>query len=278
MDYKDILVHLDSSPSCPARIDVGISFARAFGARLTGLYVVGLAPMHQYAEADLGSELVEAHDKYMREASHEAERLFTERTRNAGVAAEWRQVEGALPDLVMLHARFADLVIAGQRNPERLDPGTAPELPEQLVLDVGRPVIIVPHAGMFPTVGEKVMILWKTSRGAARAVNDALPFLAKAKEVCVVAINPEAGISGQGDNPAADVVTHLSRHGITATARSAKAERGTMGKTMRDIAADFGADMLVMGAFGRARWREMILGGMTRNMLATMPLPILMSR
>lgn len=278
MDYKDILVHLDSSPSCPARIDVAISFARAFGARLTGLYVVGLAPMHQYAEADLGPELVEAHDKYMREASHEAERLFTERTRHAGVAAEWRQVEGALPDLVMLHARFADLVIAGQRNPERLDPGTAPELPEELVLDVGRPVIIVPHTGTFPTAGEKIMILWKTSRGAARAVNDALPFLARAKEVCVVAINPEAGISGQGDNPAADVVTHLSRHGITATARIAKAERGTMGKTMRDIAADFGADMIVMGAFGRARWREMILGGMTCNMLATMPLPILMSR
>ncbi len=69
-----------------------------------------------------------------------------------------------------------------------------------------------------------------------------------------------------------------SRHGIAATARSAKAERGTMGKTMRDIADDFGADMIVMGAFGRARWREMILGGMTRNMLADMPLPILMSR
>ena len=278
MAYKDILVHLDSSPSCQARVDVAISFAKSFGGRLTGLYVVGLAPMHQYAEADLGPELVEAHDKYMREASHEAEKLFIERTRSAGVTAEWRQVEGALPDLVMLHARFADLVIAGQRNPERLDPGTTPELPEQLVLDVGRPVIIVPHSGVFPTVGQKIMILWKTSRGAARAVNDALPFLLTAKEVCIVTINPEFGISGQGDNPAADVVTHLSRHGITATARIANAERGTMGKTMRDLADDFGADMLVMGAFGRARWREMILGGMTRNMLATMTLPILMSR
>ncbi|MFN4283987.1 MAG: universal stress protein [Alphaproteobacteria bacterium] len=278
MGYKDILVHLDSSPSCAARIDVAISFAKSFGARLTGLYVVGLAPMHQYAEADLGPELVEAHDKYMREASHEAEKLFVERTKGAGVTAEWRQVEGALPDLVMLHARFADLVIAGQRNPERLDPGTAPELPEQLVLDVGRPVIIVPHTGVFPTVGERALILWKTSRGAARAVNDALPLLTKAKEVCVLAINPEAGISGQGDNPAADVATHLSRHGIAATARSAKAERGSMGKTMRDIAVDFGADLIVMGAFGRARWREMILGGMTRNMLATMPVPILISR
>jgi nucleotide-binding universal stress UspA family protein len=278
VDYKDILVHLDSSPACPARIDVGIAFAKAFGGRLTGLYVVGLAPMHQYAEADLGPELVEAHDKYMREAAHEAERLFVERTRAAGVAAEWRQVEGALPDLVMLHARFADLVIAGQRNPERLDPGTAPELPEQLVLDVGRPVLIVPHDAAFPTVGEKILILWKTSRGAARAVNDALPFLQRAKEVCVVSINPESGITGAGDNPAADVVTHLSRHGISAQARSVKAERGTMGKTMREIAADFGADMIVMGAFGRARWREMILGGMTRNMLAKMTLPTLMSR
>ncbi|HEY4135041.1 MAG TPA: universal stress protein [Alphaproteobacteria bacterium] len=278
MDYKDILVHLDSSPSCPARIDVAIAFARAFGAKLTGLYVVGLAPMHQYAEADLGPELVEAHDRYMREAAHEAERIFTEHTRNAGVAAEWRQVEGPLPDLVMLHARFADLVIAGQRNPERLDPGTAPELPEQMVLDVGRPVIIVPHTGAFQTVGERVLILWKTSRGAARAVNDALPFLRKAKEVCVLTINPESGISGQGDNPAADVVAHLSRHGIAAQGRTAKTERGTMGQTMRDISADFGADMIVMGAFGRARWREMILGGMTRNMLAKMEVPILMSR
>lgn len=278
MSYRDILVHLDSSPSCAARIDVGISFAKTFGARLTGLYVVGLAPMHQYAEADLGPELVEAHDKYMREASHEAEKLFTERTRAAGVAAEWRQVEGALPDLVMLHARYADLVIAGQRNPERLDPGTAPELPEQIVLDVGRPVIIVPHAGVFPTVGEKVMIFWKASRGSARAVNDALPFLLKAKEVCVVAVNPDSGISGQGDNPAGDVVAHLARHGINAQARSAKAERGTLGKTMREIATDFGADMIVMGAFGRARWREMILGGMTRSMLANMNLPTMMSR
>lgn len=278
MGYKDILVHLDSSPSCAARIDVAITYAKLFGARLTGLYVVGLAPMHQYAEADLGPELVEAHDKYMREASHEAEKLFTERTRAAGVSAEWRQVEGALPDLVMLHARYADLVIAGQRNPERLDPGTAPELPEQLVLDVGRPVVIVPHSGVFPTVGEKIVIFWKASRGAARAVNDALPFLLKAKDVCVVAVNPESGISGQGDNPAGDVVTHLSRHGIKAQARTAKAERGTLSKTMREIAGDFGADMVVMGAFGRARWQEMILGGMTRSMLANMNLLTLMSR
>lgn len=278
MSYKDVLVHLDSSPSCPARIDAGVAIARSFGARLTGLYVVGLAPMHQYAEADLGPELVEAHDRYMREAAREAEKLFAERTRHAGIGAEWRQVEGSLTDLVMLHARFADLVIAGQRNPERLDPGTAPELPEHLVLDVGRPVLIIPHVGTFPTIGQRILILWKTSRGAARAINDALPFLRQAREVCVLAVNPEAGISGQGDNPAADVVAHLSRHGISAQARVAKAERGSVAKTMRDIAGEFGADLVVMGAFGRSRWHELILGGITRNMLANMTLPVLMSR
>lgn len=278
MSYKDILVHLDSSPACPTRIDIGVNLARIFDAKLTGLYVVGLAPMHQYAEADLGPELVEAHDRYMREAAHDAERIFHERTRMANVPAEWRQVEGALPDLVMLHGRFSDLIIAGQRNPERLDPGTAPELPEHLILDAGRPVLVVPHTGTFPTVGERVAIAWKTNRGAARAVNDALPFLKKAKAVCVIAINPESGISGEGDDPAADVAQHLSRHGISAETRSPKAERGTLGKTLRDTIADFGADMVVMGAFGRSRWSELILGGVTRTMLSNMTVPVLMSR
>ncbi len=278
MGYKDILVHLDSSPACATRIDIGVTLARNFDARLTGLYVVGLAPMHQYAEADLGPELVEAHDRYMRDAAREAERIFHERTQSANIAAEWRQAEGALLDLVMLHARFVDLTIAGQRNPERLDPGTAPEMPEHLILDAGRPVLVVPHTGVFPTVGERVAIAWKTNRGAARAVNDALPFLIKAKEVCVVAINPEGGISGDGSNPTADVVAHLARHGVNATARTATAERGTLGKTLRDQIADFGADLVVMGAFGRSRWRELILGGVTRTMLGNMDLPILMSR
>lgn len=278
MGYKDILVHLDSSPACPTRIDIGVTLARNFDAKLTGLYVVGLAPMHQYAEADLGPELVEAHDRYMRDAAREAERMFHERTRVANVPAEWRQVEGALPDLVLQHARFADLIIAGQRNAERLDPGTAPELPEHLILDAGRPVLVVPHTGAFPTVGERVVVAWKTNRGAARAVNDALPFLKHAKEVCVVTINPEGGISGTGEDPASDVVAHLSRHGISAQARSPRAERGTLGHTLRETIGNFGADLVVMGAFGRSRWRELILGGVTRTMLADTPVPVLMSR
>ena len=278
MGYKDILVHLDSSPACESRIDVAVRLAGKFGAKLTGLYVVGLAPMHQYAEADLGPELVEAHDRYMREAAGEAERIFQERSRAANIATEWRQVEGALPDLVLLHGRFSDLIIAGQRNTERLDPGTAPELPEHLILDAGRPVLIVPHTGSFPTVGERVVIAWKSNRGAARAVNDALPFLTSAKDVCVIAINPEDGISGDGSHPAEDVVAHLSRHGIAAQARSPHAARGTLGQTLRDTISDFNADLVVMGAFGRSRWRELILGGVTRTMLSKMMVPVLMSR
>ena len=278
MGYKDILVHLDSSPACATRIDIGVQLARVFDAKLTGLYVVGLAPMHQYAEADLGPELVEAHDRYMRDAAREAERMFHDRSRAANISAEWRQVEGALPELVLLHARFADLVIAGQRNAERLDPGTAPELPEHLILDAGRPVLVVPHTGAFPTVGERVAIAWKSNRGAARAVNDSLPFLKTAKEVCVISINPHGGISDEGEHPAEDVVAHLARHGISATARSPKAERGSLGQTLHDTIASFGADLVVMGAFGRSRWRELILGGVTRTMLGSMSIPTLMSR
>ncbi len=222
--------------------------------------------------------MIEAHDRYMREASKEAEQMFKERIEDAGLDAEWRSVEGNVSESVALNARYADLAILGQRNVERLDPGTAPEMPEHTVLDVGRPVLVVPHGGEFPAIGKRVFVAWKANRGAARAVNDSLVFLKKAEKILVLSVNPRGGISGGGEVPAADIARHLARHGIDAEVAQVAKEELSVGEMLLSRAAEFGADLLVMGAFGRSRWRSMILGGVTRRILTDMTLPVLISR
>src|SRR3954469_24514863 len=118
MPYRDMLVHVDSSLASVERLEVATRLARSFDAHLIGLYVAALAPIHQYAEADFGPDLVEAHDRYMREAADEAERTFRTRIEAASLKSEWRRMEGNLPELVLLNARYVDLVIVGQRDPE----------------------------------------------------------------------------------------------------------------------------------------------------------------
>jgi len=278
MSYRDMLVHVDSSAASVERLDVATRLARAFDTHLIGLYVAALAPIHQYAEADFGPDLVEAHDKYMREAADEAERRFRSGIEAASVKSEWRRLEGNLPELVLLNSRYVDLVILGQRDPARLDPGTSPELPEHVILDVGRPVLIVPRTGTFPTVGERVLVAWTPSRGAVRAVNDALPLLQRAKQAKVVAVNPEIGLGGHGEVPGADIALHLARHGVNAEAAQVQTPDKRFGVALLREAENFNADLIVCGAFGHSRFRELVLGGVTRRLLNDTTIPVLFSR
>jgi nucleotide-binding universal stress UspA family protein len=278
MALKDILVHIDSSPAAPDRLDYAIRLAQANDAHLTAVYVVAVAPIHQYTEADLGPELIEAHDKFMRESAEEAKRQFDEKIGRAGIAAEWRQVEGAVPEMLVLSARYADLAVVGQRMPGRLDAGAAPELPDHVVLDVGRPAIVVPYAGAPDTVGKRILLAWNASRAAARATNDALPLLQAAEEVRIMVINAERGIMAHGDIPGADIATHLARHGIKGEVVEVTADRATVGDELITQCGSFGADMMVIGSYGSFRLRELVFGGTTRRILEKMTVPVYMSR
>lgn len=278
MALRDILVHMDSSPAAPSRLDYAISLAQKHDAHLAALYVVAIAPIHQYTEADLGPELIEAHDRFMRESAGAAKAVFDARVQQAGIAAEWRQAEGAVPEMVTLHARYADLVVLGQRMRDRLDAGAAPELPDHVVLDVGRPAVVVPHARLPETAGERVLLAWNASRAAARAANDALPILEAANEVRIMVINPEQGVKGHGELPGADIATHLARHGVSGEVVQVSVDRNVVGdELIRQIAA-FNADFMVMGSYGSFRLRELVFGGITRRILETMTVPIFLSR
>ena len=127
----------------------------------------------------------------------------------------------------------------------------------------GRPVLAVPYAGNFPAVGERVLIAWNASREAARAVNDALPLLAQAQNVTVLAVNSRSGIGGHGDVPAADIALHLARHGVKAEAAPTSSGDISDSQALLSYAADISADLIVAGAYGHSRVREIVFGGVT---------------
>ena len=141
----------------------------------------------------------------------------------------------------------------------------------------GRPVLFVPSVGEYPTIGERVLIAWKDSRESARAVADALPLLKDAKKVFAVAVTPESDESANERFTDAQLGAFLRRHDIEATVRRIAAADIDAGELLLSQAADFGADMIVMGAYSRPRFAELVWGGVTRVMLSSMTAPVLMS-
>jgi len=274
MAFKDILVHVDNSAQCKARLELAGMLAQAQEGHLIALNVRTRPLLPQFIAAQYGPEIDRVREAFNAEAAREARALFDTIKPAPGATTEWRDLDGELVDTVALHARYADLTIVGQGA--NLDEGERP-LTDTLIMDVGRPVLIVPDVGTFPTIGERVLVEKVPTSGATRAVHDALPLLKKAKLVHVIAVNPHGGMAGHGDVPGADICLHLTRHGVNAVCEHVRAEDLNVGQMLLSRAADEDADLIVMGAYGRSRLRELVLGGATRHMLRHMTIPVLMS-
>ena len=158
------------------------------------------------------------------------ERTFRERAPRDGIESEWRMVEGLTAETVALHARYADLAVLGQRDPDDKSLAAAGDVAATTLLSSGRPVLVLPYVGDYPSVGRKVLVGWKSAGDASRAINDALPLLQEADEVTVLSINPENGIGGDGDVPAAEIALHLARHGVKASAAHTGGDRDSGGR------------------------------------------------
>jgi nucleotide-binding universal stress UspA family protein len=281
MALKDILVHLDATPRSKVRLEVAAQLAMQCGGHLTGLHVIDIPSANYFYGAAMPfvptnpEEIVERMRADATEAAGPIEAAFRDCTSRNGLPGEWRLAEGSPAAMVALHARYADLVIVGQ--PNSYEPQDSDAITVTTVMTSGRPVLAIPFAGNFPTIGERVLIAWNASREAARAVNDALPLMAAAKQVTVLAINPQRGIGGHGDVPAADIALHLARHGVKAEAAHTVAKDISDGEALLSYAADIGADLIVSGAYGHSRARELVFGGVTRTLIAEMTAPVLLS-
>ena len=281
MALKDILVQLDTTPRCPARLNLAAALAARHGAHLAGLLVADIPSANYFYGAAM--PLVPANpDEIIRRLRDEAtaaaapvQQAFNDCLRRNGIEGEWRMVEGNPSVTTALHGRYADIVVVGQPNP--YEPSDGDPITVTTVMTSGRPVLAVPFAGDFPAIGERVLIAWNASREAARAVNDALPLITNAKHVTVLAINPQPGIGGHGDVPAADISLHLARHGLKAEAAHTVAKDIADGEALLSYAADIGADLIIAGAYGHSRARELVFGGVTRTLITEMTVPVLFS-
>jgi nucleotide-binding universal stress UspA family protein len=280
MSYKDLLVVLDSDASTRGRIEIAAALAERFAAHLVGLYPLPMpeAPRHfGYYDPALLNPFFEELRVRARDAADKTREVFEHVVGLRGVSAEWREIPAGADADPAVHTRYADLAILGQLDPDSSEPDTIRPRPEQVTLASGRPILVVPYAGNFPNLGRRVVIGWNASREATRAVNDALPLLTAAEIVTVLTIDPREGPRAHGELPGADISLHLARHGVTAEIERTASADLPVGEALLSRAADLEADLLVMGAYGHSRARELLLGGATRSLLRSMTLPVLMS-
>jgi nucleotide-binding universal stress UspA family protein len=277
MKLCDILVHVDQSPRAQMRLDIAADLARQHGAHLTALQVIDVAmPVMALGDGGGGAVIAELMEQMRQSALVAGVKLkaaFEAALARDGIMGEWRQVEGTTREILALHGRYADLLVLGQDDPESDSAG----LLEAVVFDSGRPVLAIPFAGSFKTIGKRVLVGWNASREASRALHDALPLIAKAETVTFFLANPTRGLDGHGEEPGADIARHMVRHGLKVEVAKVIANDLPDSALLLNHASDMGADLLVMGAYGHSRLREFILGGMTRSLLREMTVPVLLS-
>jgi nucleotide-binding universal stress UspA family protein len=280
MSYKDLLVVLDSDAASRGRIALAAALAERFASHLVGLYPLPIpqAPRHLgYYDPALLDPFFRELRAQAQEVSDKEREAFEHAASLRGLSAEWRVVDEGPQSDPALHARYVDLTILGQLDPDRGDADLVRPRPEHVTLASGRPILVVPYAGRFETVGRRVLIGWNATREATRAVNDAMPLLAAAEVVTVLSIDAREGPDAHGELPGADISLHLARHDVKAEVERTVSAGIPAGEVLLSRAADLGADLLVIGAYGHSRVRELLLGGATRSILQSMTVPVLMS-
>jgi nucleotide-binding universal stress UspA family protein len=285
MALRDLTVLLDPSEQSGKRLALAASLALRHGAHLNGLCLADAVPPLEpvFLSADayaFGGGLAMFLDQLRTERVERiapVEAAFRARLARDGLSGDWALVEGNPATAALTHARLADLVIAGQSDPEGASDQPSVNPVEEILLDSGRPLMVVPHYGDFPTCGETILVGWTETREAARAVHDAMPLLAAARSVIVLAVVAEHLGVEPGDVPAAAIAHHLARHGVKAVAAETVTGGITTADALLNYASDRSADLIVVGGYGHARVRELVLGGVTRSLLKHMTVPVLFS-
>ncbi|CAA7627985.1 Universal stress protein UspA-like nucleotide-binding protein [Candidatus Terasakiella magnetica] len=274
MGYKDILVHVDETLRTVERLVIAGTLAARFQAHLVALFVRDASAVSPFITAQLSGEISGIHARNDTEQADRVRTMVDQCRVAPETHTEWRDITGDPAETVALHARYCDLTVVGQSDD---DDDNGKPLADHLILSVGRPVLVIPRVGHFPTLGRRVVVAWNASREATRAIHDALPLLKRADSVHVIAINPGHGMAGHGDIPGADICLHLSRHGVNAVCEHIRSDEIDASKMLLNCISDDDADLLVMGGYGRSRMRELVLGGATRDILRHMTVPVILS-
>ena len=273
---KDIVVNLSIGEKPGPACDYAISVAAAFDAHLAGIAFLYDPIVPVSGAGYIPAEVIETQERDNETATRAALDRFTTASARAGVAAEPLTLSASFGGVGEQFGRIArrfDLSIVGQAEPET----SAVEeiVAESALFESGRPVIIVPYIQKAPLKLDRVMLCWDGSRAAARAIADAMPLLHRAGRVEVVIVANERG--KQDEIEGADMGGHLARHGLNVEVKRTALGGIDVADVILSHAADASSDFIVMGGYGHSRLREFVLGGVTRSILRSMTVPVLMS-
>lgn len=276
MAWKTITTQLSNPRRAKSLLSVAGRLAERFEAHLIGL---DATPTFTFAAPMVTPLDIEAITVAERERSAELREIFTASVPNRPFVAEWRElqlVNSDLPTAVLEHARASDLIVVSQSDPDWELSGLF-DFPERIVMEGGRPVLIVPYAGAYGEIGKNITIAWSGKREGARAVFDAMPLLKTAASVTLLCVVGSAAEGEPGELPGTEIAAALARHGVKVTVQKSVAEEIGVADDILSRLADNGSDLLVMGAYGYSRLREMVFGGVTRHIFRHMTVPTLMS-
>lgn len=276
MAYKTILVHCDGGRGMEARLKLAVDLADRFDSHVVGLHVRQRFHAPAFTDADIAMDaLYRTYEATAKAEEAAAASVFRKVVGTKGHSSEWRVIDRHADDEALSgRARYADLVIVGQSDPDA--PTMAPpDLAENVAMTSERPVLVVPHVGVMKPQGKTVMLCWNDSREAARAATGALPLLAAADKVIVLLIDPANG--ADREELGIDVAEWLARHSVKVTVQRDSAAGSDVGGVILSRAADHDVDLIVMGIYGHSRMREMVLGGASRTLLGSMTVPLLIA-
>lgn len=278
MSYKTILVHVEKSKHTPARVRLAARLALAEESHLVGAAMTGLSQfIYQCAAMSPEAPVIATDLGFLNERADAALAEFESIVSTLGVKSfEHRRIDDEAESGLTLQARYADLVIVGQPDPEEPNPSLVSDLPQYVMLHGARPVLIVPYAGRFESVGRRPLLAWDGGQEATRAITAAIPLLRRAEQVTLAVFNPFAEYHTHGEQPGADLALYLARHGVRVEILQQSTELD-IGNALLSLAADIDSDLLVMGGYGHSRVREVVLGGVTKTILRDMTLPVLMA-
>jgi nucleotide-binding universal stress UspA family protein len=273
---KDIVVNLSVGEKAGPAGDYAISVAAAFDAHLAGVAFLYDPIMPVSGAGYIPADVIATQERDSQEATRSALDRFTAACRRAGIAAEPLTLSSSFAGVGEQFGRIArrfDLSIVGQAEPETSE--VEEIVAESALFESGRPLIMVPYIQKAPLKLDRVMVCWDGGRAAARAIADAMPLLRRAGNVDVVIVTDERGKRDQIEG--ADMGAHLARHGLNVEVTRTALGDIDVADVILSRAADMSTDFIVMGGYGHSRLREFVLGGVTRSILRSMTVPVLMS-
>ncbi len=278
--FKDIVVPITATPGDNDAINVGIALAGALEAKLTLLEMVNLpTPMGSPwgLVPDVG--MSEVYSRLRAQGEINVARLKS-RLAQESISSEVRLVESMFAEPAQLaahHAHSADLSIVAGAIGDTAEGAVTQSYFGGLLLESGRPVLVVPPRCKATLPPKRIVLAWRPTRESTRAMHDALPFLETAERVDVLVVNADGGEAGHGEQPGGDVAAHLAKHGVNVNVVQRDSKNRSVSSIILEHARESYAQMIVAGGYGHSRLREWAMGGVTRELLLTAPIPVFYS-